>query len=183
MKLKPGTLLIAPPSMQDSRFAKTVLLITHNNNSGTFAVCLNRPTKHSAKELSRELELDIELPFTIYWGGPVQQQTVWMVHDKHWQNDTTMYVNENWHVTSHESMFYNLADGDAPRNFRLCFGFCSWMPGQLDMEIEGQAPFNKKSSWLYLEDADPDWIFDTPIDELWEEATNSAANAAIENWF
>ena len=182
MKPGPGSLLIAPPAMQDTRFARTVLLITHNNSAGTFAVCLNRPTKHSAKALSKELELDKELPFQMYWGGPVQQQSIWMVHDNHWHNDHTMYVNGLWNVTSHESMFHHMADGDTPRDFRLCFGFCSWMPGQLDMELAGEAPFNKKSSWLYLEDADPKWVFDTPVDELWEDATHTAGNAAIDSW-
>jgi len=183
MKPGPGSLLIAPPSMQDTRFAKTVLFVTHNNSAGTFALCLNRPTKHSAKSLSKELELDIELPFQMHWGGPVNPGSIWMVHDNTWHNNYTMFVNDKWNVTSHESMFYHMADGDAPRNFRLCYGFCSWMPGQLQMELAGESPFSKKSSWLIAENIDPEWVFENPVNELWDDATNLAADQAIDNWF
>ena len=55
MDPKPGSLLIAPPAMADSRFARSVLLVTHNNSAGSFALCLNRPTKHTAKQLSEQL--------------------------------------------------------------------------------------------------------------------------------
>jgi putative transcriptional regulator len=182
MKPGPGSLLIAPPTMTDPRFSKTVLLVTHNNNAGAFALCLNKPTKHTAKNLSTELELDKELPFQMFWGGPVNHGTIWMIHENTWSCEHTMYVNEKWNVTSHESMFYHMADGDAPKNLRLCFGFCSWMPGQLDMELLGESPFSKKSSWVYAENADPEWMFETPVDELWEDATNLAAGKAIESW-
>ena len=177
-----GSLLIAPPAMTDKRFAKTVMLITHNNSAGAFAVCLNRPTKHTAKKLSDELELDIELPFQMYWGGPVQQSSIWMVHDNSWHNDHSLFVNGQWNITSHESMFYHMADGDAPSDFRLAFGFCSWMPGQLDMELSGQAPFSKRSSWLYANDVDPQWVWDCPVDQLWDKSCELSASSAINTW-
>lgn len=182
MKPGPGSILIAPPSMSDTRFANSVLFVTHNNNAGTFALCLNRPTKHTAVSLSQELKLDKELPFQMYWGGPVNHGSIWMIHDNTWHNDDTMYVNATWNVTSNESMFHHMADGDAPRNFRLCFGFCSWMPEQLNMELAGVAPFSKKSSWLYANDVDPEWVFETPVEHLWESATELAADEAISNW-
>ena len=183
MTPKAGSLLIAPPSMTDPRFAKTVLLLTHNNSMGAFAICLNRPTKHTAKDLSKELELNIELPFQMFWGGPVNHGSIWMVHDDSWDTQHTIIINDKWRVTSHESMFHHMADGDAPKNLRMSFGFCSWMPGQLDMELLGEGPFSKKSSWIYAEDVDPDWVFQKSIDDLWEDATSLAADKAISNWF
>jgi putative AlgH/UPF0301 family transcriptional regulator len=44
------------------------------------------------------------------------------------------------------------------------------------------APFSKKSSWLYANDVDPEWVFETPVEHLWESATELAANEAISNW-
>lgn len=158
------------------------MLITHNNDAGAFAVCINRPTKHTAKNLARELKLTVELPFQMYWGGPVQQGSIWMVHDNSWHNEHSLYVDSRWNITSHESMFYHMADGDAPRDFRLAFGFCSWMPGQLDMELSGQAPFSKRSSWLYAKDVDPKWVWECPVDELWDNACQLSAGQAINTW-
>ena len=168
--------------MQDKRFAKTVLLVTHNNAQGTFALCVNRPTKHTLEKLSEELNLDKILPFGIDWGGPVNPGSIWMVHDKNWDCGHSLYINEKFNVTSNEAMFHHMADGDCPRQFKLMFGFCSWMPGQLDMELEGQHPFNKNSSWLIVNDADPDFIFDTQPDRLWRKSLELAGEQTTANW-
>ena len=118
----------------------------------------------------------------MHWGGPVQNTSIWMIHDHTWENQHTMYVDEKWRITSNESMFYHMADGDAPRCFRLCYGFASWAPMQLEMELSGQGPFTKSSSWLIVEKSDPDWIFEQPIDKLWENATKLSGAEAISGW-
>jgi len=182
MQPVPGSLLIAPPSMKDTRFSKTVLLTTHNNSAGSFALCLNRPTKHNISELSIELGLDKELPFQMNWGGPVNPGSIWMIHDQTWEIENTLYVDKKWRVTSHHSMFYHLADGDAPRQFKIVFGFASWMPGQLDMELKGEPPFNKSSSWVVTQPVDPDWVFNINSNDLWDEATKLAGKQAVDTW-
>ena len=182
MKPGPGSLLIAPPTMKDGRFAKSVLLITNHSSAGTHALCLNKPTRHTLKGVAEEIGLDKELPFQIYWGGPVHNGSIWMIHDTSWENDTTLYVNDKWKVTSNEEMFFNMADGDCPRDFRIMSGFASWMPGQLEMELNGTPPFNKKSSWLVVDEVDPEWVFNTPIDELWDDALALAGNQAVSSW-
>ena len=182
MKPGPGSILIAPPNMTDGRFRKSVLLVTHNNSSGTFALCLNRPTNHTLESLCRDLKLDSELPFPLHWGGPVQNSSIWMIHDQSWEIEHTLYVDENWRVTSNEAMFHHLADGDAPRQFRILAGFASWMPEQLKMEMGGVAPFTKSNSWLFVNKVDPEWVFDTPIDEMWDDAIALAGTQAVESW-
>ena len=182
MKPVPGSLLIAPPAMTDSRFSKTVLLVTHHNSQGTFALCLNKPTKHTLSSLSEELKLDVELPFQLHWGGPVHHGSIWMIHDNTWENEHTMYVDEKWRITSNESMFHHMADGDAPRTFRLVYGFSSWAPGQLEAELAGIGPFSKKSSWVIAGKSEPEWMFEIPIDKLWDDATELASNQAIDTW-
>ena len=182
MKPGPGSLLIAPPTMTDGRFAKTVILITHNNVNGTFGLCLNKPTKHLLSSLTSELGLERDLPFQLHWGGPVHEGSIWMIHDNVWENEHTMYVNEKWSVTSNESMFHHMLDGDCPRTFRLVYGFCSWAPGQLDAELSGTGPFSKASSWLIVNKTDPEWIFERPIDKLWSDSTELAGSQAIDTW-
>jgi len=184
MKPGPGSLLIAPPAMTDTRFSKKVLLVTHNNKQGTFALCLNKPTKHTLGSISDQLDLPEVggLPFSLHWGGPVNHGTIWMLHDNTWECDSTMYVNEHWRITSNESMFHHMLDGDCPSTFRLVFGYCSWAPGQLDMELSGTGPFSKLSSWVFTSDSDPDWVFEKPIEDLWEHSTELASNQAVDTW-
>jgi len=181
-KLVPGSLLIAPPSMMDGRFGKTVLLLTHHNKDGSYAICLNRPTNRTLVDIGRELKLDTSLPFTMHWGGPVQQGSIWMVHTPDWSIEETMTVTDEYMITSNEKMFHHLADGDVPREFRVAFGFSSWAPGQLDMEMNGIPPFKKQSSWLVLNNPDPEWLWSLPIDDLWEAAVFKAGEEAVNAW-
>jgi putative transcriptional regulator len=182
MRVGPGTLLIAPPKMTDGRFVKSVILVTHHNSAGTFALCLNKPTRNDLKEFSRDIGLDKELPFSLYWGGPVNQQSLWMIHDNNWENEHSMIVTDKWRVTSNESMFHHLADGDAPRNFRLVFGFCSWAPGQLEMELAGTFPFTRSSSWLILPNSNPEFVLETDPSKLWKTSVELCGQQAVNNW-
>jgi len=61
-------------------------------------------------------------------------------------------------------------------------GFASWMPGQLEMELKGAPPFSKNSSWLTVEKVDPEWVFNTPIEELWNDAVALCGSEAVERW-
>lgn len=185
MTVKPanGSLIIAPPGMIDGRFARTVNLITNHNQEGTFALCVNRPTPHTLEDLAKELRLDLQnLRFPLYWGGPIQKGSIWMLHTPEWENEHTMYVNQHWRVTSHESMFHCLADGDAPRWFRICYGLSQWAPGQLKMELDGQPPFTRSSSWLIADNTKPAKIFDIDPSELWDHSISISAKQSVNNW-
>lgn len=179
---KVGSLLIAPPSMQDKRFEKTVLLLSRFDNTGSFAICLNRPTNFNISAIGKELGLDKELPFTMHWGGPITTGSVWMVHTTDWENEQTVKINDNWNLTSSEGMFHSMADGDVPKEFRIMYGYCSWAPSQLEMELAGQHPFSKKSSWLVMNNPDPEWVFDVPINELWEASVFKAGEQIVDTW-
>ena len=178
VKLTAGSLLIAPPLMPDPRFQETVLVLCHHSNTGSFALAANVISQYDCKHLSAELGLSTDLPFPLYWGGPVNPGSVWMLHSADWYIDQTLTVNDNWSITSHDTMFHHIADGDTPREFRLCHGFASWGPGQLEWELQG----TQGSSWVYTDDPGPDWLFNTPEDNLWETATERAQRSAINEW-
>ena len=178
----PGSFLIAPPSMSDTRFSKTALLITHKNLSGTFALCLNKPTNHDISQIAIELGIPNSLQFPLFWGGPVNSGSIWMLHSPEWQCEYTMPVNENWSVTSNEAMFHYISDGDVPNYFRIAYGFCSWAPGQIDMELSGMPPFNKRSSWLVANNIKPEDIFEQHVNEVWDNCVAMSGQQAVDNW-
>lgn len=183
MQIKPGSLLISPPSMLDERFSRTVLLLTQYNSTGSFALCLNRPTRHSINPYLKEIGINKELPFNIYWGGPVNPGSIWMIHSNEWGTEHTMTVNKDWKLTSNEAMFHHIADGDAPRQFKILSGFCSWGPAQLEMEMHGVPPFTKSSSWLIAHDPEPEWIFEKDDNNLWDDSIQLAGQKAVDAWF
>lgn len=183
---RPGDLLISPANMVDPRFTKTVLLLTHNDDDGSFAFCLNRPSGYSIKDLLSENEdlsdLEINFNFPVYWGGPVNPQTLWLLHDTEWNMPKTIQVNRNWSMTSHVSMFHHIADGDIPKRFRIMFGYSGWGPNQLEAELEGHYPWKKQHSWLIAKNPDPEWLFDRPEDELWSQSIELSASQAVNEW-
>lgn len=182
MEIESGDLLIAPPQIEDPRFEKTVLLVTHETIYGSMALCLNRPTNHKINEVLKEIGLKLPNDYTLYWGGPVNQNTVWMLHDSAWSVDTTVEIDDSWSMTSHTSMFHHLADGDFPERFRFFFGQASWAPGQLEGELVGDPPWNKTNSWLTVRRPDPDWLLETNFKNLWLESTQISSEQAIDRW-
>lgn len=180
--IKQGQLLVAPPQMLDTRFARTVLLLTHHNSQGSFALCLNKPTGHTMAQASLEMGLDKQLPFSVYWGGPVNNGSIWMVHTTDWDVEETINVNRSWNVSSTKEMFSHLADGDTPREFRICAGMATWAPGQLDMEIDGMHPFDKRSSWLTVDKPDPDHILNLNDQDIWEACVHKVGSQTIDTW-
>lgn len=181
--INPGDLLIAPPGMPDHRFSKTVMFLT-SHNSTSMAFCLNRKTKFNLNNVLSEinLELDSYQDTQLFWGGPVFTNTVWLLHDNNWQHDTSIDVNQHWSITSHYTMFNEIAKGNMPEKYRIFFGCASWGPGQLESEIEGNHPWSKNNSWLTLENPDPDWLLNCDIDDLWIQSTDLCSKKAIDQW-
>jgi putative transcriptional regulator len=181
LAIDPGDLLIAPPRIRDSEFAKTAILVTSQRRGGDFGLCLNRPSGHTLEDLSIELDCDLPADLPLYWGGPVGTQTIWMLHTPEWSIDQTVPVNEHWSMTSHLSMFHHIADRDMPDNFILTFGFCAWAKGQLQQELLGQPPYSVESSWLTWSQPTSD-ILRVPPNELWRVSCEQSSHQAVTSW-
>lgn len=184
MKIQGGDLLIAPAAMRDPRFYKSVILITHHHNEGSYGLCMNRPSGYAVQDLveEAELELDCELNMPLYWGGPVQPSTVWMLHCPDWSTEHTIHVNQHWSITSHAEMFFHLADQDFPRYFRIFHGYSGWAPGQLTMELNSQGPWARQSSWLTASQVDPEFILEQDESQLWTATVELSARQAMDHW-
>lgn len=182
LQLKKGDMIIAPPTMLDLRFRKTAILITYNDLDGSLGLCLNRPTNHSLSRVVRELSLAREINFPLYWGGPVNPGTVWLLHSTEWQMDNTITVNDGWSITSNEQMFHAIADGDLPRYFRFFLGFASWNSDQLESELRGEPPWTQQSSWLILEQPDAETLIEMDTENIWDHCLDLSGRQAVNNW-
>lgn len=186
MIVRGGDLLIAPTAMRDPRFHKSVILITHHHKQGSYGLCLNRPTHNTVQDLLNEadidLDIDFELRMPLYWGGPVQPNTVWMIHDSDWSSDNTIPVNEHWSMTSHSNMFYQLAEQNFPKYFRIFHGYSGWGPNQLEMELRSQGPWEDHSSWLTVSQIDPKLVLEQDESQLWSTTVELSAKQAMDHW-
>ena len=175
-------LLIAPPTITDKRFTQAVIMLSHSYSGYDFGICVNKLTRYSLQDIIDELGIDTNLNFPLYWGGPVSPGTVWMLHSSEWSTEHTEEINEDWSMTSNIDMFHHLAIHDFPRQFRLMFGYCSWARGQLESEVKGTAPWNPKQSWLVAQNPGPEWLFEHPVDELWDATTELSGQQAVATW-
>jgi len=177
-----GDVLIAPPRIQDTRFDRAVIMLTHRRQGAAFGLCVNKPSKHTVADLTPELDIDLEDDIPLYWGGPVHPQTIWMLHSNEWQLEHTIAINSHWSMTSHHTMFHHLSDGDYPEFFRITFGFCGWARGQLDSELRGDPPWTPDSSWLTWANPTPhDLMANDPL-ELWRASTQYSSRQAVNMW-
>lgn len=184
MQIRRGDLLIAPAAMRDPRFRKSVILITHHHREGSYGLCLNRLSGHSVQDVISEagLNLDCELQMPLYWGGPVQPGTIWMLHDPEWTVEHTVVINEHWSMTSHTEMFYHLGNQDLPRYFRIFHGYSGWAPEQLQMEIDSQGPWSNQSSWLTVSQIKPELVLEQDESQLWTASVELSAKQAMDLW-
>ena len=73
----PGILLIADPFLKDPNFLRTVVFLCEHKEEGSFGFVLNRQYENTLNELIPELD-EFKLP--VFYGGPVQQDTIHFLH-------------------------------------------------------------------------------------------------------
>src|SRR6478752_3081361 len=77
-KLKNGNLLIAEPSIiGDLSFNRSVILLADHNDEGSVGFILNKPLKYTIQDLVPEIHAGLK----IYNGGPVEQDSLYFIHN------------------------------------------------------------------------------------------------------
>ena len=153
-----GHFLIAMPAMRDPHFAKSVTYICEHNETGAMGVVINHPIEMKLDALFKQINLNIsELPIaqqTAQFGGPVQIERGFVLHQPPGDWDCTIAVLGNTALTSSKDILEAVANGNGPEKILVTLGFAGWSPGQLEDEIS-------KNAWLTVEATDS-VIFDTP---------------------
>ena len=159
-------------------------MLTHDHASGSFALCVNKPTKWTLDTVieASDIEIDWVPKIPVYWGGPVSPNSLWMMHSSEWRTQHTVVLDDKWAMTSDMEMFQHIADCDCPRHFRIVMGYCSWGPGQLRSELEGNPPWQKQHSWLVAQNLGPEWLFEQDVEDLWGSATTLSSHQAVDSW-
>ena len=155
-----GKLLIAEPFLADPNFARTVVLLCEHGDSGTVGFILNRSTDLTLGDLLPELYTP---SLMIYQGGPVQMDTLHMVHRVPLSLGGNSIAEDIYWGGSYEAL-QEMVQNDAYNadDMRLLVGYSGWSEGQLEKEME-------EGSWL-VTDATPHLLFDTRPEDIWKEA-------------
>lgn len=164
--IKPGNILIAPPTVKGSFWYKTVVMVTEDHSDGTIGLVLNKRSQMSVKEFGIQLGYDLDLPGFVYMGGPLNVKSLSFLHTSEWTSKNTMRINRNFSLSSAADILPRLSMGDTPEYWRIFLGVCGWSPGQLQGEINGDPPWNLNTSWCTAS-SDLELVFDSDNKDQW----------------
>jgi putative transcriptional regulator len=164
--------LIAMPGMLDPNFAGTVIYLFEHTERGAMGLVVNRPTELDLGTLFDKIELTLEisplLDQPVYFGGPVQIERGFVLHESH-QNpsySSSLIVPGGLTMTTSKDVLEAVASGNGPRKFLMTLGYAGWSAGQLEEEITLNGWMNVPLSQQQMADI----IFDTPYSQRYEKA-------------
>jgi len=159
--LTTGTLLIAEPFLKDPNFMRTVVLICEHQQEGTLGFVLNRHHNYTLDELLPAME-GFQIP--VYYGGPVQMDTLHFIHVYADQIPGSFPISEeiSWGGDIDVAMSLIREGRVDPAGFRFFIGYSGWGEGQLEGEM-------REKSWI-LGEATREIVFGTDPSQVWKEA-------------
>lgn len=154
-----GILLIADPFLKDPNFLRTVVLLCDHQQEGSFGFVLNKKTENTVEELITGLQ-GCTLP--VYYGGPVQTDTIHFVHQYPDLIDDAYKVSDDIYWGGNFETVKSLIKNKQINTSRIKFfiGYSGWGIDQLHTEID-------EKSWLTVA-ATKKLVFNTMPDEVWK---------------
>ncbi|RTL33892.1 MAG: YqgE/AlgH family protein [Burkholderiales bacterium] len=162
--------LIAMPGMRDGNFAGAVVYMCEHNDKGALGLVINKPIDINLKHLFEKVDLSLEradLASTpVFFGGPVQTERGFVLHESldaeggHY--NSTLKIAEGLEMTTSRDVLEALSNGAGPRKVFITLGYAGWSAGQLEEELS-------RNGWLTV-DAQPDIIFNTPVEQRYDKA-------------
>jgi putative transcriptional regulator len=161
IKPKRGNLLIAEPTiLGDSSFNRSIILLADHNEDGSIGFILNKPLEYTINDLVPE----IEAPFKVDNGGPVEQDNLYFIHrvPELIPNSLEISLGVYW-----GGDFNNVAELIANNkiketDIRFFLGYSGWDVNQLENEL-------KNNSWLVTENIYKKDIIAKDYESFWKE--------------
>jgi putative transcriptional regulator len=169
-----GQMLIATPTMQDERFARSVIYMCAHSSEGAMGIVVNQPAANvNFRDLLVQLEVIpaadlIELPqqadvVKVLKGGPVETGRGFVLHSADFFiENSTLPIDDGICLTATLDILKAIARGKGPESAVLALGYAGWAPGQLETEIQ-------ENGWLHCS-ADAELIFGPDTGGKYEQA-------------
>ena len=152
------------PQLMDPNFQRTVILVIHHDETGSFGVVLNRSTDITAPVLCSTLEIEWrgDPGWEINWGGPVHPQTGWVLFESEEPREPEEGVSQiqpGLCFAGSLDVLRGIAN-DPPSRIRVLLGYAGWGPGQLESELS-------EGAWITAPVSE-ETVFDVASSEMWE---------------
>jgi len=165
--------IVATDKLNDSRFKNAVIIMLDHDEKGALGVVINKPIgiftlgsllKNLNDENIEEKKIyNMKLP--IYWGGPLDNNKIFIIHSKDYKNNNTKNY-KNVSITSDYKALLDIAQKKGPMNSLVVVGLSAWTVGQLDGEID-------KGHWN-LSEVSEDILFEKNNENKHQMATKNS---------
>jgi len=132
---------------------------------------INKPIDIKLKNLFEKVELSLDrediADAPVYFGGPVQTERGFVLHEKLGEeggvyNSSLAIPGGVLEMTTSKDVLEALSSGAGPKKLLVTLGYSGWGAGQLEDEI-------RRNGWITVQ-AEPDVIFDTPVEQRYSKA-------------
>lgn len=154
-----GSLLLSDPFLIDPNFKRSVVLLCEHQGNGSVGFILSRPLNLKLKDAIPEIE---EFDAPLYYGGPVQTDTMHYIHNLGDQIPGSVMIADGvYWGGDFEQVKSMIANGEvSPENFRFFLGYTGWDKKQLNTELN-------ENSWM-VKRMDYSNIFQDKPEDLWK---------------
>ena len=161
VKPKKGTLLVAEPALTgDVSFNRSVVLLAEHNDEGSVGFILNKPLDYSINDLITE----IEVPFRVFNGGPVEQDNLYFIHKVPHLIDNSVEISDGIYWGGDFDKTIELINQGVitEKDIRFFLGYSGWASLQLDQELMSK-------SWIVVPNQYESDIIQKSSKAFWKE--------------
>ncbi|WP_428742889.1 YqgE/AlgH family protein [Tenacibaculum sp.] len=134
LKPEKGRLLIADPAiLNDCSFKRTIVLLTEHTSKSSVGFILNRPLNYALSDLVPDIDCD----FTVYQGGPVEQDNLYFIHKIPHLLPNSIEIANGLYWGGNFELLKELLNNKQLKStdIRFFLGYSGWAPDQLDEEL------------------------------------------------
>ncbi len=164
-----GQFLLAMPGMGDSRFSRAVIAMCAHDENGALGIGLGATIAGLGfHALLEQFGIDPgEAPDApVHFGGPVEMQRGFVLHDRDWSGQDTVDVAGRWALSGTVDVLRAIAEGTGPERWVVALGYAGWSGGQLEGELASPGWFTVAGDTALL--------WDTDVADRWTAAYQAA---------
>ena len=165
-------LLAARAELPDANFKDAVVLVMNNIAPAPAGLIINRPTRIAVSNLFPDLERLATLDDKVYFGGPVEIESVSFLFRADTPPEDAIQVLDGVYLGTNEELLRKLLGRERPmEGLRIFIGYSGWGPGQLQVEVA-------RGDWM-LKPSQPRAIFDVKPKHPWPGRPASDARPRV----
>ncbi len=153
--------MIAEPALTgDVSFNRSVVLLAEHNAEGSVGFILNKPLDYDISDLVEE----INVPFQVYHGGPVEQDNLYFIHKVPHLIQNSVEISDGIYWGGDFDKTIELINNRVidQKDIRFFLGYSGWASLQLDQELDSK-------SWIVAPNKYESGIIEKCPDSFWKE--------------